>query len=285
MSLGERAAVMGILAQLEPSLAIEIGSAEGSCLQRLAAHSGEVHSFDLHPPSLPVADNVHLHTGNSHQLLPEFLAGQERNVDLVIVDGDHGSDGVRQDLEALLDSRALAQTVILIHDTANEVVRQGLDSVRFTAWPKVAYVQLDWIPGQLFAEPALRNELWYGLGLVLVDSARLAYDRGPVYEERYHPAAPLLAEIRQLVSARERMTVPEAGQPDAAAALGGSGRALELARELVAARQQVAALQAERDALADHWERAERALNNIKGSASWKLTEPLRSAKRLVGAR
>ena len=59
--------------------------------------------------------------------------------------------------------------------------------MRFAAWPKVAHVELDWVPGRLFAEPALRNELWYGLGLVLVDAARLAYVDGPVYEQRYHP--------------------------------------------------------------------------------------------------
>ena len=61
MSRGERAAVEGVLAQLQPSLALEIGSAEGACLSRIAAHAAEVHSFDLTPPTLPVADNVVLH--------------------------------------------------------------------------------------------------------------------------------------------------------------------------------------------------------------------------------
>ena len=39
MSLGERAAVERMLAQLEPSPAIEIGSIEGACLRRIAAHA------------------------------------------------------------------------------------------------------------------------------------------------------------------------------------------------------------------------------------------------------
>ena len=47
MSFGERAAFEGILTQLGPSLAIEIGSAEGGCLERIAARSDAVHSFDL----------------------------------------------------------------------------------------------------------------------------------------------------------------------------------------------------------------------------------------------
>ena len=178
MSLGERAAVEGVLAQLKPSLAIEIGSMEGACLRHIAAYAEEAHSFDLHPPTLELPGNVTLHTGDSHELLPAFLASlaeQGRNVDFALVDGDHTPEGVCRDVQDLLDSRAVAHTVILIHDSANERVRQGLEAVHFAAWPKVTHVELDWIPGQLFAEPALRNELWFGLALVLVDSARLAY--------------------------------------------------------------------------------------------------------------
>ena len=39
MSRGERAAVEGVLAALEPALAIEIGSAEGASLRRIAPHA------------------------------------------------------------------------------------------------------------------------------------------------------------------------------------------------------------------------------------------------------
>ena len=297
MSRGERAAVEGVLAQLKPSLAIEIGSMEGACLRRIAAHSQEVHSFDLEPPTLAQPDNVTLHTGDSHVLLPRFLAKlaeRETNIDLVIVDGDHTAEGVRRDIEDLLDSAAVARTVILVHDTANERVRQGLDAVRFAAWPKVAHVELDWIPGQLFAEPELHNELWFGLGLVLVDSSRLAYRNGSIYEQRFHPAAPLLAEIRELVVARERVPPParspqhEAGElrrrVAAVAAELAAARSSEsrVRAELGAARAGEAELQAQLKTLREHYARAERALENITGSASWKLTAPLRTAKRRV---
>jgi len=56
MSFGERAALEGILSQLTPDLALELGTAEGGSLERLAHHSAEVHSFDLVAPSLPVAE-------------------------------------------------------------------------------------------------------------------------------------------------------------------------------------------------------------------------------------
>jgi Methyltransferase domain len=286
MSGGERAAIEGVLSQLRPALAIEIGSAQGACLRRIAGHSGEVHSFDLSAPTLAQPDNVSLHTGDSHELLAPFLAGlaeQERNVDLVLVDGDHSPEGVRRDVEELLDSRALARTVILIHDTANEGVRQGLDAVRFAAWPKVAHVELDWIPGQLFAEAALRNELWYGIGLVLVDSSRLAYRNGSVYEQRYHSAAPLLAQIRKLVTARERMTGAEQTLADEADAM--RQRSTELARQLAAVSTSKAELQTQLDAVQRRLDGASQALVDIKGSVSWRMTEPLRGAKRLAGRR
>ena len=92
MSLGERAAVEGVLSQLRPALAAEIGSMEGACLRRIAAHAGEAHSFDLSPPTLPVPENVTVHTGDSHELLAPWLAELEeqgRNLDFVMVDGDH----------------------------------------------------------------------------------------------------------------------------------------------------------------------------------------------------
>ncbi len=281
MSLGERAAVEGVLAQLKPSLAIEIGSMEGACLRHIAAYAEEAHSFDLHPPTLELPGNVTLHTGDSHELLPAFLASlaeQGRNVDFALVDGDHTPEGVCRDVQDLLDSRAVAHTVILIHDSANERVRQGLEAVHFAAWPKVTHVELDWIPGQLFAEPALRNELWFGLALVLVDSARLAYGNGSVYEQRYRPAGPLLAEVRELVLARER--VPPGAWSSREEATELRKRVAWLSTQLTAARAREAQLAAELEPLRAREQLAQRALTDITGSASWRLTHPIRTAKR-----
>lgn len=279
MSLGERAAVEGVLAQLKPALALEIGSAEGASLRRIADHAQEVHSFDLTPPALEPPAHVILHTGDSHVLLAPFLsqlAEQGRNVDFVLVDGDHTPEGVRRDLEDLLDSRALAQTVILIHDTANERVRQGVDAVSFTAWPKVAHVELDWVPGQLFAEAALRNELWYGIGLVLVNTSRLAYSQGPVYAQRYYPAAPLLAEARDLMAAQQRLTGPPPSTDNDVGSL---------RRSLGAALDREAALRAEVLTLRERCQRDSQTLQNVISSPSWRLTEPLRAAKRQAARR
>jgi hypothetical protein len=278
MSLGERAAVEGILSQLSPSLAIEIGSAQGACLQRIAAHSQEVHSFDLEPPSLPVPDNVTVHTGDSHALLGPFLAeltDAGRNVDFVVVDGDHSAEGVRRDVEDLLNSPALAHSVILIHDIANERVRAGVDSVHYAAWPKVAHVELDCVPGHLFAEPALRDELWFGLGLVIVDVSRPAYLNGSVFQQRYYPAAPLLVEARDAVLARRFPVSDAPGMERRVEVLSSELRAKQ--DELVEAYRQLAET-SERIA------RADRVMRDMQSSISWRLTAPLRASKQRVRA-
>jgi Methyltransferase domain len=201
MSVGERAALEGFLALAKPALAIEIGRAEGGSLRRIAAHSAEVHSLDLVPPTPDLAglEHVSFHTGDSHELLPPLLAtlaAQGRNVDLALVDGDHSAAGVRRDLEDLLASPAVGRTLILIHDTANEEVRAGVERVDLDRTAKVAYVDLDAVSGKLFRAPELRDQLWGGLGLVVVDDGRSRPPAEPARDQRFFATAALLSEAR-----------------------------------------------------------------------------------------
>jgi Methyltransferase domain len=266
MSSGEQAAIEGLLVKLRPRLAIEIGTAEGAAARRLAAWVEELHCFDLSPPALELPDNVVVHTGDSHELLPEALAGftaAERNVDLAIIDGDHSAAGVRRDVEDLLDSPAVGRTLIVIHDTANERVRSGLDAVHFAAWPKVVRVHLDWVPGQLFREPGLEGELWYGLGLVEVDSSRTAYGEVEVFEQRYYPAAALLASGRAALGESRNGDPPRVGQPT-----------------------ELEDMRWELDHAQEMLERQREQLEGVLASPSWRLTAPLRSLKhRVAGLR
>jgi cephalosporin hydroxylase len=269
MSTGERSALEGLLCQLKPRLAIEIGTAEGGSLSRIAAHSGEVHSFDLVEPQLPVAelDHVYIHGGDSHELLPAMLAElaeEGRNVDFVLVDGDHSSDGVRRDLEDLLDSPAVRETVIVIHDINNPTVRAGVDAVRYAAYPKVAHVELDCVPGYVFAMPSLRHELWGGLGLIRVDVQRHSYDGASPMQQLYYPAQPLLEEMRDLLVDRE--------QQEAAASESG----LEVDVD------EIERLRHELGLALALAERHERTANGLIGSLSWRITRPLRRLKMVV---
>ncbi len=200
MSFGERAAMEGVLTQLRPQLSVEIGTADGGSLATIVRHSDEVHSFDLREPG-PLADrfpDVHFHSGDSHALLPQVLATfaeAGRNVDFVLVDGDHSSDGVRRDAIDLLSSPAVSETIILLHDTANELVRHGLDRVPFEAHPKVAFVELDFVGGYVMSRSDLDGEIWGGLGLVWVSSRQPRYFSA-VHESPYYPAVQMLRAAR-----------------------------------------------------------------------------------------
>lgn len=251
MSFGERAALEGLLCQLGPQLAIEIGTAEGGSLARLAAHSAEVHSFDLVEPQPEARNlsNVTFHTGDSHRLLPDLLArlaDEGRNVDFVLVDGDHSADGICQDIRDLLNSPAIGQTIIVIHDTMNETVRSGLERVRYAAYPKVAYLELDLVAGYMFREPALLHELWGGLGLVVVDAARGAYFAEGPRQRKYYEAFDLVRGARKLVVDEEQGVTPD-------------GELVRLTREVSQTRGR---------------------LDSVEMSASRRITAPLRAAKR-----
>jgi hypothetical protein len=183
MTIGERAALEGVLTQLRPRLAIEIGTAEGGSLSRIAAHSEEVHSFDLVEPQLPVADfeHVHFHFGDAHALLPEFLAelaAAGRNVDFVLVDGDHSADGVRRDIVDLLESDAVGETVIVLHDTINEVVRAGIDAVDYRAYEKVRLFEPDAVPGTMSLVPEYLGQMWGGIGVIVCAAQPLELNGG-----------------------------------------------------------------------------------------------------------
>lgn len=170
MSYGEQAALTGILSVLKPRLALELGTFRGGSLAPIAAHSQEVHTFDLASHVTEALPNVMYHVGDSHITLPRILAklaAAERHVDFVLVDGDHSRAGVEADMTTLLHSPALSAGVILLHDCANEGVREGARNAIVRA-DGVAYADLSFVIPPVRRTPPLR-ELWGGLGIVVVD--------------------------------------------------------------------------------------------------------------------
>ena len=200
MAPGERAAVKGLLFDVQPKLAIEVGTGSGGSLRRIAGAAEHVHAFDLEAPAADLSQlgNVTFHIGESHALLPTLLAelaDMGATVDFVLVDGDHSAQGVRRDVEDLLSSPAITDTLIVLHDTANPEVRAGLDSVDYRSHPKVVWVDLDWVPGFMFREGPAINQAWGGLGVILIDA-----DRGPagtVIAQYAHSTAALLTRLAE----------------------------------------------------------------------------------------
>jgi methyltransferase family protein len=199
MRYGERYALEGVVSDLRPALSIEIGTAEGGSLRRIAAHSGEVHSFDIDPGVADVVaavPNAVAHIGDSATTLPAFLSELEREgrtVDFVLIDGDHSAAGVKRDLEAVLASGACGHTVVLLHDTANDDVRAGLEALDLPSHPKVALCLLDFFAGRLVVKDHVyARQCWNGLGLLMLDAAR---EPGPPVVEVDHEDVPLTLRL------------------------------------------------------------------------------------------
>jgi hypothetical protein len=185
MMPGERAALEGVLSELEPALSIEIGTYRGGSLVPISAHSQVVHAFDRERrPELTTErfPNVTFHVGDSHELLPralEHFSETGQSVDFAFVDGDHTAPGARQDVEDLLSSPSVDRAVILLHDTLNERVRAGLEEIDYASFPKVTFVDLDFVPGLVRSEGALKDDFWSGLGLIVTGWQLADEDRWP----------------------------------------------------------------------------------------------------------
>jgi hypothetical protein len=252
MSFGERAAIEGVLAQLRPRLALEIGTAEGGSLNRIAAHSERVISFDLVEPEAWVKqlDNVELRTGDSHELLPlelERLAAAGEGVDFVLVDGDHSADGARRDVEDLLASDAVKNAVILAHDSLNQEVRKGLEEVPYGAADKVAFVDMDFVAGYVPAEPPMLGECWGGLALIVIDASGRF---GSAHDGR----RPTMAPFSDLVwPAADALRGNDVGGRDRTSTASKSDSVPEV-------------------------ERYRGLVEEMQGSLSWRVTAPLRAA-------
>jgi hypothetical protein len=266
MTPGERAALEGTLSQLEPDVSIEIGTAEGGSLRRIAAHSGHVHSFDLVRPALLVEEwgNVTLHTGDSHALLPALLAalsGEGQNVDFVMVDGDHSADGVERDLNDLLASPAVGRTVVLIHDTANDEVRRGVDRVPFDRHEHVAHWNPDFVAGHLSYGGDYHHQLWGGLGLLIVDR-EARRPSSPTDGPGFYGMLELLTRVRDALSVAEAAGLSV--EPGAVPTLHATG---------------IGPSQAEVDRLRLDLANARSGAAAMEQSLSWRLTAPLRMVR------
>jgi hypothetical protein len=104
-----------------------------------------------------------------------------------------------------------------------------------------------------------------------------------VYEQRYHPAGQLLRDVQDVVLARERL--PSGLEADPPHRL--RGQLLDQLREISAGRMRetelrgrLASLEQQLRDSEERRERADRVLADVMDSVSWKLTTPLRLAKR-----
>jgi hypothetical protein len=179
MSPAERATLQVLVRRRRPDLAIEVGTYQGGSLQVLSEYSGKVVSLDI-DPTVPERlggrfSNVEYRIGDSKSILPGLvreLNACDRPVGLVLIDGDHSAEGVRGDINAILELQVRQRLVILLHDSFNPDCRHGMRTAAWAANPHVQFVELDFTVGSFHAhgmETAAERSMWGGFACAVLE--------------------------------------------------------------------------------------------------------------------
>lgn len=178
MSNADRLAISGILARQKPCLSIEVGCYKGGSLQVISSYSTKVHSLDIDPGVAALGkqfSNVEFHIGSSRETLPELVVHLNRlgqSVEFALVDGDHSSEGVRADINSLLNLNVDRRLVILMHDPFNPDCRHGIRTADWASNPHVHYVELDFTVGNFHSpahDTATEGSMWGGLACAILE--------------------------------------------------------------------------------------------------------------------
>jgi hypothetical protein len=179
MQGGERATLLHLLSTIRPRVSIEIGTFRGGSLRPIAHFSRKTYTFDIDPqqhrlaPTFPTVEFV---TGDTAETLPpviESLSAGGAELDFVLVDGSHETDGVRHDIDTCL--RYVPQAgpcVIVMHDSANPAVRAGILAAGWETCPHAHGLDVDFVPGALYGRADIRNQFWGGMAVGLLLPAR-----------------------------------------------------------------------------------------------------------------
>lgn len=175
MMPAERLALIALLDFLRPRCSLEVGSKYGGSLAILSHYSTRVISLDIDesvPQRLAHFTNAEFVIGKSQETLPGVLAELEQSdtaLQFALIDGDHTTRGVRQDCECFLAYRPRSTLYVLMHDSFNPDVREGIRGVRWDRWPYVQAVELDFVPGIVFGDhTALHRQMWGGFALAVL---------------------------------------------------------------------------------------------------------------------
>jgi len=208
MAPAEQVALAFLLEQLQPKIAIEIGTRFGGSLQIISRYSDRVYSIDI-DPDVPARlggkfPNVEFLIGPSDQKLPPLLDHLQRErapLAFALVDGDHSSDGVRKDIDHLLKFRPSVPFYIVMHDSFNPGCREGLRRAQWSSNPHVHVVELDFVPGIVNPAPAYRGHLAGGLalGVLLPDERTGRFEITARSEQTLKAVMRAQAPIRSLI--------------------------------------------------------------------------------------
>jgi hypothetical protein len=168
----ERLALTALLARTRPTCVIELGTYFGGSLSLLSEYAEWVYSIDL-DPDMPKRvgplPNITYLTGRSDQLLPvllEELDASSTAVNLLLIDAEHSTEGVRRDISLVLEHVPREPMFVLVYDSFNPSCRQGMLQALWQDSPYCQFVDIDFVPGRLVEHPGSgHDELWGGLAM------------------------------------------------------------------------------------------------------------------------
>lgn len=172
----ERIALTGILSRLRPKFALEIGVYYGGSLSLTSQFAEKIVAVDIDPEvqtRFKIPDNVDLRIGNSVTLVPKILRELSNNgspLNFVLIDADHSAQGVKRDIELVLEYKPIEPMLVAIHDSGNPNCRAGILAADWSKSPYVHSVECDFVPGQVI-EHAVKDgkgEVWGGLALAFL---------------------------------------------------------------------------------------------------------------------
>lgn len=177
MTDAERLALYGLLSELRPACAIEVGVYRAGSLGVLSRFCGKVYALDVDPDCKTLFSdkfaNVEFVTGDSRITLPHVLqrieaAGEE--LGFVLIDADHSREGVQRDINHVLCYTPSRPLYVLTHDSFNPECRKGIRDADWSSNSHVHLVELDFVTGQFDNHKELNAErqMWCGFALAIL---------------------------------------------------------------------------------------------------------------------
>ncbi len=173
MMPSERIALTGVLARMRPKVSLEVGVYHGGSLALTSQFVEKIYAIDIDPGIIGRFDNppnAELIVGDSVTEIPrilQMLGEKGTPLEFVLIDADHSTEGVRRDIDLVLQYTPLKPMIIMAHDSGNGLCRQGMRLANWAANPHVRSIDLDFVPGQII-EPSIVNgvgEVWGGFAL------------------------------------------------------------------------------------------------------------------------
>ena len=170
MDHNERAGMYMVLQLSRPRIIIEIGARFAGTTALFSQLAEHVYVVDIDPgvrDRCEPLSNVTVMIGNSSDIIPgliDRLNTQHGGWDFALVDGDHTTTGVRNDLNALIARRPLRRAYVTMHDSFNPECRKGILQVEWDH-PWVHAVEVDFTIGNVMPQPHVFGGMWGGIAL------------------------------------------------------------------------------------------------------------------------